>query len=81
MAKKKYKVLHYRDGCIGCGACAAVCEQYWDMHDDGRSFLKGSKLQEGVSDTVYELEVDEAGCNIDAEEVCPVQVIKVQKNK
>lgn len=76
---KKYKILHFRDGCIGCGACAAVCEKYWEMQDDGKSFLKGSRLQVGASETIYELEVDEVGCNTDAEEVCPVQVIKVKK--
>lgn len=77
---KKYKILHFRGGCIGCGACVAVCENYWEMKDDGLSHLKGSKLQKGADEIIYELEVDEPSCNIDAQDVCPVQVIKVRKN-
>lgn len=77
---KKYKVLHFRDRCIGCGSCAAVCEDFWEMKEDGLSFLKGSKLQSGADETTYELEIDDPKCNTDAEAVCPVQIIKIKSN-
>ena len=36
------KVIHEIEKCIGCGACAAVCADYWEMKD-GKAHLKGSK--------------------------------------
>lgn len=76
----KYKVLHFRDRCIGCGSCAAVCEDFWEMKEDGLSYLKGSKLQQGSDETTYELDLDDPKCNTDAEDVCPVQIIKVKSS-
>jgi ferredoxin len=38
-----YKIIHNREKCIGCGACAALCSDYWEMDDDGKSLLKGAK--------------------------------------
>ena len=67
------KVVHEREKCIGCGACAAVCPGFWEMADDGKSKLKGSK-KEGNN---FELEVKEAGCNKEAEAGCPVECIHV----
>ncbi len=58
------KVEHKRDICIGCGACAAVCPDNWEMADDGKSKCKNP-------------EPDEVGCNQKAAENCPVKCIKV----
>lgn len=80
MAKKKYKVLHFRDRCIGCGSCAAVCDKYWEMKEDGLSHLIGSTQVKGADETTYELDLDDPECNIDAQDVCPVMIIKVKKN-
>jgi ferredoxin len=68
------KVIHQREKCIGCGACAAVCPDFWEMDEDGKSTLKGAKK---VGDD-FELEVDDAECNKDAENTCPVQCIHVK---
>lgn len=78
---KKYKILYFRDRCIGCGSCVAVCEKYWEMKEDGLSFLKNSRLQKGAGETTYELDIDAPECNTDAQDVCPVQIIKVKKNE
>lgn len=78
---KKYTVLHLKDGCIGCGSCAAVCDEYWEMQDDGLAHLKGSVVQKSAKGDVYALELDDPGCNIDAANICPAQVIKVQAAK
>ena len=68
------KVIHERDKCIGCGACAAVCPDFWEMADDGKSKLKGGKK----AGSNFELTVKEAGCNKDAANTCPVQCIIVK---
>lgn len=78
---KKYTVLHDKDGCIGCGSCAALCPKYWVMEDDGMAHLKGSKAQKSAKGGVYILELDDPGCNTDAQDICPAQVIKVQTSK
>lgn len=39
------KIIHDRKICIGCGACAAVCPDFWEMADDGKSDLKGAKAE------------------------------------
>jgi len=52
------------EACTGCSSCVAVCEDNWEMGDDGKAHPKKTEL-------------DEVGCNKDAAEVCPVQCIKV----
>lgn len=68
-----FKIVHERENCIGCGACAASCPAYWEMANDGKSKLKGSKAK-GAN---FELEVKELGCNKDAADVCPVNIIHI----
>ena len=68
------KIIHEIEKCIGCGACTAVCPDYWEMGDDGKSVLKGGK-KAGKN---FELEVKDAKCNKDAENACPVQCIHVK---
>lgn len=48
--------------------CAAVCPDNWEMKDDGKSSPKKT-------------EVDEIGCNTEAEKNCPVNIIHVKKIK
>ena len=55
-----------RDACIGCGACAAVCPENWEMQDDGKSSPKST-------------EPEEVGCNEKAADACPVNCITVKK--
>ncbi|OGD24365.1 hypothetical protein A2Z10_00195 [Candidatus Azambacteria bacterium RBG_16_47_10] len=78
---KKYTILHFKDGCIGCGSCAAVCEKYWEIQDDGIAHLTGSVLQKKTKENVYVLELDDPGCNADAQDICPAQVIKIRATK
>lgn len=66
------KITHDRDVCIGCGACAAVCPDYWEMGDDGKSDLKGAKKDA--------LELKEAGCNTEAAQGCPVNCIHIEED-
>ena len=73
----KFKIVQDREQCIGCGACVAACPKFWEMGDDGKSELKGSK-QKGKS---FELEVASLDCNKEAAEVCPVQIIHLFDDK
>ena len=76
----KHKIIHLRDQCISCGACAAVTPEFWEMDDEGLATLKGSKKV----NTHFELDIatEEAKAkNQDAVDVCPVQIIKIEKKE
>lgn len=60
-----YKIEVNKETCIGCGACAANCENF-EMKDDGKAHPKN-------------VEVDEMECNQDAADICPVDAITVKK--
>jgi len=59
----KYKINYEEEKCIGCGTCAALCPDNWEMQGDK---AKPKKTVLG-----------EAGCNKEAEESCPVNCIHV----
>ncbi len=60
-----FKIEQDLDKCIGCGACVSVCPVNWEIDGD-----KAVPIQP---------EVDEIGCNKEAEDICPVQCIKVEE--
>lgn len=57
------KIVFNVKDCIGCGACAAVCPENWDMDGDKAKCLN--------------LSPKDVGCNKDAADTCPVSCIKV----
>lgn len=61
-----YKIEHDRLGCIGCGACVAVCPENWEMKRDGKSAPKETEISE-----------DEFECNNNAATGCPANVIHI----
>lgn len=69
----KYKIDHDRPGCIGCGACAAVAPDFWEMKEDGKSSIIGGAH---VGDREI-LEIEEVNFkkNKEAADSCPVNVI------
>ena len=69
------KITHEREKCIGCGNCVALCSKYWEMTEDAKSTLIGSKLNEASG--VYELDVEAVECNQEAPDSCPVFIINV----
>ena len=72
------KIIQNYEGCIGCGSCAAVCSDFWDMdYDKMKAVLKRGKKNEKTGE--YELEVNDIKCNQEAADVCPVTVIKIIK--
>jgi len=70
------KIIHDHPVCIGCGACAAVCPDYWEMAGDGKSHLKGSKKQ----GEQFFLDLPKAGCCNEAAQSCPVNCIHIEEN-
>ncbi|RLJ03693.1 MAG: ferredoxin [Candidatus Aenigmatarchaeota archaeon] len=60
-----FKIIHNREKCIGCGACASICDN-WEIDENGKAKPKKT-------------EVEEVGCNKEAADVCPVQCIKIEE--
>jgi len=75
----KFLIEYDRPNCIGCGVCAAVAPEFWEMNNDGKSDIKGGKSRQ---DGWQELEIGEKSleANKNAAEGCPVNVIHL-KNK
>ncbi len=75
---EKLKVIHERPKCIACGSCAAVAPEHWEMNaNDGLADLKNCSM-EGENE-VKEADENEAVKHREAAEVCPVQIIRVEK--
>lgn len=51
-----------QNGCIGCGACMALCPNVFEMNEDGKSQV---------------ISQDDVACAQNAAASCPVQVITV----
>jgi len=56
------------EGCIGCGACASICPDSWEMKETPDGEYKAYPLKKKCSEEVF----DE---NMEAAESCPVTVI------
>jgi len=72
----KFMVKHDRENCIGCGACANVYPEDWEMNEDGKSsFKKGKRLDDGSEEG--NIPDDHYDGNKEAAEACPVNVIHI----
>jgi ferredoxin len=71
------KIIQEREKCIGCGSCASLCPKFWEMAEDGKSKLIGAKKNPETGNE--ELEIEEVGCNREAANACPVQIIHIEK--
>ncbi|MEE9323269.1 MAG: ferredoxin [Candidatus Aenigmarchaeota archaeon] len=60
-----FRIIHDKGACIGCGACAAICPENWEMEGDKAKPKK--------------TEVKEMGCNKEASDSCPVQCINIKE--
>ena len=77
---KTYKMQHNRPECIGCGACAVIAPEFWEMNDDEKSDIinaehKPNGWQEKI---IQEKDFD---INLEAAESCPVEVIHLIDNE
>ena len=65
----KFKVD--KDICIGCGACQAICEEVFEIEDDGYAVAKDEKIEdEQVKENA-----------ISAMEGCPTNAISEVEDK
>ena len=59
------KVKVNQDACIGCGACQAICEDVFEINDEGVSTVKCETIEDDVKDAV-----------VDAIDSCPTAAIE-----
>jgi ferredoxin len=55
------------DLCIGCGNCAEICPEVFELREDGYSWVVQEAPDESLRD-----------CVEDAEESCPVEAISIE---
>jgi len=72
------RLTHFREKCIGCNYCAEVAPFRWSMDDtDGKSNLRDGREKKGIyTATAGDDEYDQ---NREAAEICPVNIIRVEK--
>lgn len=46
------KVKVNSDACIGCGACEAICPQYFELNDEGISVAKSDEVKDDIKEQV-----------------------------
>lgn len=56
-----------KEACIGCGLCAAMCSEVFDMDEDGKAKAADNEIADQLLDNAK-----------DAEMQCPVGAIKVE---
>ena len=61
------KVKVNKDICIGCGACAAIARDVFELEDDGLAVCKKEKIEETEKEDV-----------LDASDSCPTGAIEVE---
>jgi len=72
----KYKIVYYRDECIGALPCVEDAPDFWKMNKDGKADLIGGN---NVEKHTYELEFEEKDleANLKAARDCPVNCIHI----
>lgn len=63
------KAIVNQDACIGCGACAAVCDKVFEVGDEGFAQVKVEAVPE-----------EEKGNVVAAVEGCPTSAISTEEN-
>ncbi len=73
------KVKVNKDACIGCGACAAICDEVFELNDEGLSEVKVEENSENKEEfiSVKEELQDEVR---DAADSCPTGAIEIEEN-
>ena len=64
------KVKVNKDACIGCGACASICPDVFELNDDGLSEAKVEEVKEEFQDEVR-----------DAADSCPTGAIEIEEGQ
>jgi ferredoxin len=61
------KVKVDREKCIGCGACAATCQDNFEIDDENKAKVKHNPVPEEIKE-----------CTKNAADSCPVNAIKIE---
>ena len=61
-------VIVNRDACIGCGACAAICDSVFEIDDEGISTVVDENVSEENQEEIQ-----------DAVDSCPTGAIEVEE--
>ena len=74
------KVKVNKDACIGCGACAAICDEVFEINDEGLSEVKVEENSENKEEfvSVKEELQDEVR---DAADSCPTGAIEIEEGQ
>ena len=64
------KVKVNKDACIGCEACAAICDEVFEINDEGLSEAKVEEVKEELQDEVR-----------DAADSCPTGAIEIEEGQ
>lgn len=71
------KVTIDREGCIECGVCESICPDVFELKDNEKSRIV-EKYRVGGDPATGEVNGDQVSCSKEAEEACPVTVIKTE---
>ncbi len=72
------RITQQRIKCIGCGNCEEVAQNNWKMNDaDGKADLIGAKENKGFYIIISS--DDDYDPNREAQAICPVKIIRVEK--
>lgn len=69
------EVVIDQDACTGCGTCAAICDEVFEVGDAGKAqTVEEYRGDDPSSGTVP----DDVGCTETAAQSCPVDAISVE---
>lgn len=76
MSKKTFKIIQFRENCIGCNSCVENSPDNWEINpQDGKACLKRSQEKNGkFIAEISELEVE---ANKRSAQYCPVGIIHI----
>mgnify|MGYP001576040003 FL=1 len=77
---KKIKIIFNKSKCIGCGACVAICPNFFEMKD-GFANLKNSKKIKNQFEIFVQADEDSLLFLEQASRNCPVKAINIEKNQ
>jgi len=73
----KFKIVHVRNDCIGCGSCAVLNSKHWKMNDND---MKADLIDGKVEGDTQVKELDEDGGNLEVAETCAVNCVHIYKD-